>query len=137
MAISLYLNEQPFNPIALPKMCRVFDDSDSQNRPNSILKTLSSAKSTLDKEKDIYLKLITESLDLLRITTPNLTSKSFSNPMFYYVLEIFHLLIKTNVLDLLNADKYPEENKYSDYALLMEHLVNIINFDEQIIVGIL
>lgn len=118
-------------------MCRVFDDSESQNRPNSILKTLSSAKSTLDKERDIYVKLITESLDLLRTTTPNLTSKSFANPMFYYVLEIFHLLIKTNVLDLLNADKYSEENKYSDYALLMEHMVNIINFDEQQIIGIL
>ena len=115
-------------------MCRVFDESDRQNRPNSILKTLSSAKSTLEKERDIYVKLIGESLDLLRTITPNLSSKSFSNPMFFKVLEIFHLLIKTNVLDLLNADK---EDKYSDYATLMGHMVNIINFDDQKLQGIL
>ena len=111
-------------------MCRVFDDSDKQSKPNSILKTLSTIKSTIDKERDIYVKLVNESLDLLRQITPNLSMQSFSNEMFYYVLEIFNLLIQTNVLDHLSDHKSSDE-KYSDFSNLMIHFLNIINFDDQ------
>ena len=102
LAISLYLNEQPFNPIDLPNMCRVFNSSDRKSKPNSILKTLGTIKTTLEKEKDLYFTLIEKSLKLLKKITKKISVKSFKDPLFYYVLEIFYLLIRTNVFEHLD-----------------------------------
>lgn len=125
LAISLYLNEEPFNPIDLPNMCRVFNSSDKKNKPNSILKTLGTIKSTLDKEKDLYIRLIGKSLKLLKKNTKKISLNSFKNPLFYYVLEIFYLLIRTNVFEHLDLKM---ENEYSS---LMGYLINIINYDDK------
>jgi len=123
LAISLYLNEQPFNPITLPQMCRIFNAKDHSSKPNSVLKTLGTIKSTLEKEKDLFINLIEESLALFKQITQKINSQTFKNPLFYYVLEIFYLLIRTNAFQHLGLEE--------EYHSLMKYLVYIVNYDEK------
>lgn len=123
LSISLYLNESPFNPISLPTMCRVFDESEHNFKFSSILKSLGTIKATLEKEKDAFSALITESLGFLRKTTNNLNKEMWKNDLVLHVLEIFSILIRTNVFEYLNQ----KEN----YFELMGYLTQILNFDEK------
>ena len=104
-------------------MCRIFDAKNQSSKPNSILKTLGTIKSTLEKEKELFVNLIKESLSFLKRITSNISSETFKDPLFYYVLEIFYLLIRTNVFQHLGLEK--------KYHSLMKYLVHIVNYDEK------
>lgn len=121
LAISLYLNESPFNPIVLPTMCRVFKETEKNFKLNSMLKSLGTVQSTLEKEKETFINLIEESLEFLKIETHNVTFKIWENELILYVLQILYILIRTNVFEYLNKNSY--------YVELMECLVKILNFD--------
>ena len=106
-------------------MCRVFNDSDNALKPNSIIKTLGTIQSVLEKDREIYNTLINYSLQWLGTNTQNLEidSSPFKNPFFYTILEILYLLIRTNVFEHLTQE--------SSYSKLVHCLINIINHENK------